>query len=206
MLTSRQPGIDVHIEEVKVRLKPVLECTVLAATCLEDFNMDPYHNHWCMRVTLRTTGQQTCLDVGGVQYGTIQVDMPWKSYSDFFVEEVQAVKPLGTLGEYVEAMTQTKGTAAIAFDVAADAMRAWHQTVDAAMERKDLTWEAVLGKEEKDYQRHTKKILSVGTKAMQKYAAETKLMKRRLKAERYEQRHEYEMEEEFEELEKQYLE
>ena len=74
------------------------------------------------------------------------------------------------------------------------------------MERKGLTWADVLGKEEEAFQRHTKKILSVGTKAMQKYAAETKLTKKRLEAERYEQRHEDWLVGELKELEKLYLE
>jgi hypothetical protein len=74
------------------------------------------------------------------------------------------------------------------------------------MERKGLTWADVLQKPEADYERHTKKILNVGTKAMQKYVAITKLTKRRLKAERYEERHEDQLEGEAEELEQMYLE
>jgi hypothetical protein len=208
MLTSKQQGIDVHIEEVKVRLKQPTEYIIICKCNRKEFDVDCLnsHTHWCMRVELRTTGRETSLDLSGVQYGMIQPDMPWESHSSFFVNEVLATKPLGTLAKYAGDLAKTKGTEGLRFEVAAGAMDAWHNTVDAAMEKKGLTWADVLGKDEEAYDRHTKKILSVGTKAMQKYAAETKLTKRRLKAQRYEQRHGDELEGEIKELEKEYLE
>jgi hypothetical protein len=205
-LIMSKTGLDVHIEEVKVHLKPLVECTVIAPGPGEEFDIDSYRTHWCMRVTLPSTGKQTALDISGTQYGISHGDMPWESQLEFFVEEIQAVKPLGTLEEYAEEMAQFKDTEGLEYNVAAGAIKAWHQTVDAAMERKGLTWADVLQKPEADYERHTKKILNVGTKAMQKYVAVTKLTKRRLKAERYEERHEDQLEGEAEELEQMYLE
>ncbi|KAI4659654.1 uncharacterized protein J4E79_006189 [Alternaria viburni] len=201
-------GLDVDIDEVKVRLKTPKEKSITATDEPFDFeNPNPtVYIHWCMRVTHRPTGKQTSLDISGVQYGMIQGDMPWQPHTDIFVDEVQAIKPLGTLAKYADEVSQTKGTEGLRFEVAASAMKAWHETVDAAMERKGLAWADVLGKEEEAFQRHTKKILSVGTKAMQKYAAETKLTKKRLKAERYEQRHEDWLMGELKELERLYLE
>ncbi|KAG9196530.1 hypothetical protein G6011_01651 [Alternaria panax] len=199
-------GLDVHIEEVKVRLKPLTECTVIAVESGEGLDFTPYRTHWCMRITLPSTGKQTALDITGVQYGISHGDMPWESQLEFFVDEVQVVKPFGTLEKFAEEMATFKGTEGLEYDVAAGAIEAWHQTVDAAMGRKGLTWADVLQKPEADYERHTKKIISVGTSAMQKYAAVTKLTKRRNKAERYEERHEDQLEGEAEELEMMYLE
>ena len=80
--------------------------------------------HWCMRVTHRPTGKQTSLDISGVQYGMIQGDMPWQPHTDIFVDEVQAIKPLGTLAKYADEVSQTKGTEGLRFEVAASAMKA----------------------------------------------------------------------------------
>lgn len=205
-MTMSKPGLEVHIEEVKVRLKPLVECTVIAVEPGEELDINSYRTHWCMRVTLPSTGKQNALDISGVQYSISHGDMPWESQLEFFIEEVQAVKPLGTLGKFAEEMADFKGTEGLEYEVGAGAIKAWHQTVDAAMERKGLTWADVLQKPEADYERHTRKILSVGTKAMWKYVAVTKLTKKRNKAERYEERHEYQLDGEAEELEMTYLE
>ncbi|CAN9397995.1 unnamed protein product [Alternaria sp. RS040] len=199
-------GLDVHIEEVNVRLKTLTECTIVAVEPGEELDLGYYQTHWCMRITVPSTGRQTALDITGAQYGISHGDMPWESQLEFFVEKIQAVKPLGTLEKFAEEMATFKGTEGLEYQVAAGAIKAWHQTVDSAMQRKGLTWADVLQKPEADYERHTRKIISVGTKAMQKYAAVTKLTKRRNKAERYEERHEDQLEGETEELEMIYLE
>jgi hypothetical protein len=202
----RELGLDVHIEEIKVRLKHLVECTVIAAEPGEEFDIRNYQIHWCMRVTQPASGKQTALDISGVQYGISHGDMPWETQLEFFVEEVQAVKPFGTLEKFAREMARFRGTEGLEFKIAAGAMEAWHQSVDAGMERKSLTWADVLQKPEADFERHTKKILSVGTKAMNKYVADQKLTKTRHKAERYEERHEDWLEGETMELEQMYLE
>ncbi|KAL1793184.1 hypothetical protein ACET3X_008166 [Alternaria dauci] len=198
-------GLDVQIEEVRVRLKALTECTVMAVQPWEQLDLAHYQNHWCMRVTSPSTGKQTALDITGVQYGISHGDMPWESQLEFFVERIHAVKPFGTLEQFAEEMATFKGTEGLEYDVAAGAIKAWHQAVDPAMERKGVTWADILQKPEAGFERHTGRIIGVGTKAMQKYVAVTKLTKRRNKAERYDDRHEDQIEGEAEELEMIYL-
>jgi hypothetical protein len=47
----------------------------------------------------------------------------------------------------------------------------------------------IVNKSGVDYQRHSKKVLSVGQKAMEDFDRAQRLTRRRLKAERYEKRH-----------------
>jgi len=122
--------------------------------------------------------------------------MPWAQACNDYIDKIITVKPFGTLEKYAAATAETKGVDGMEVDVQMKGMQAFHAAVDPAMQKKGLSWAAILGKEEKDYVRHRDKIIKVGKKAVDNYVRATHLTKRRLKAERYEKRHMAELAEE----------
>jgi hypothetical protein len=197
-------GLEVDIEEVKARIKPHGFRTVV----MYDKNHTDFNDYdfWLMRVTSRTTGLQIAFDVTGAQYGQNYVAVPWKNHMNAYVEEILAVKPFGTLAEFAAQVAKTKGLTGMAYDISASAMQAWHKAVDPAMAKKGLTWVAMFKKPAVDYTRHSEKVLRVGKKAIETWVADQRLTKRRLKAERYDERHEEEILDIFDELSVKYLE
>jgi hypothetical protein len=68
-------------------------------------------------------------------------------------------------------------------------MQAWHDVVDPAMKKKGMSRAAILDKPATHYTRHKEKVMKVGKKAIETVVADQKLTKRRLKAERFDDRH-----------------
>jgi hypothetical protein len=112
------------------------------------------------------------------------------------VYKVLAVHPFGTLQNYVEKLSQKKGLVGMELALQAQAMSAWHRAVDPAMAKKKLTWHDVLFKPPLDFSRHTAKILVKGSNAIEAFVRDSRLTKRRGKAERHEKCHEEELREE----------
>ncbi|CAO2649189.1 Nn.00g101380.m01.CDS01 [Neocucurbitaria sp. VM-36] len=184
-------GMDVLIEEVRLRLKPIARRTVIV---YEDAKVDfNDYDYWTIRITSRSTGKQTAVDICGPQYDIQLCGFDWDYLCRTYVEKILSVQPFGSLADYTAAMIDLKGLGGFEFEMGAGAMKVFHETVDPAMEKKGLTWATILGKNEKDYARHSYKVLKVGKKAIEAYVAGENLTKRRQKAERYEKRHEEEL-------------
>jgi hypothetical protein len=197
-------GLDVEIEEVKVRLRPEGPRTViLYENNQTDLNK---YDFWLLRITSRTEGTQLACDITGLQFGHKYVAIPWEDHIGVYAKEILAVKSFGTLAEFATEVAKTKGVTGIQYDISARAMEAWHETVDAAMEKKGLSWAALINKPNADYIRHSDKVLRVGRKAIEAWVANQRLTKRRLKAERYDDRHEEERLDEMDALTLKYLE
>lgn len=184
-------GIDVLIEEVRVRQKPTARRTIIVDETGKIDHND--YDFWLMRVTSRSTGTQWAIDLSGPQYDIQFPGFRWDFLLKYFVKEVLAVVPFGTLAEYTARMIDAKGIVGLELEIGAGAMRRFHEVVDPAMEKKGLTWAIILGKEDKDYMRHGNKVLKVARNAIEAYVAGENLTKRRQKAERYEDRHEEEI-------------
>ncbi|KAF2031741.1 hypothetical protein EK21DRAFT_110637 [Setomelanomma holmii] len=186
--------MDVLLEEVMIDPKPPKRRTVLLYA---NGTFDPnLYDHWLLRVTSRTTGEQFAVDISGPQYDHHVCCGPWMKVEHQFVEEVLLVKPLGTLEKFKASTAELKSTAGLEADVQAQAMVAFHAAIDIGMLKKGITWAAVLSKADEDYVRHRDKALKVGRRAIDKYVQTTHLTKRRWKAERYEKRHPKAVEEE----------
>ena len=166
-----------------------------------DFNL---YDFWFMRVTPRCTGRPIALNIAGSQFG-IQTVSPWKTHNTTHVEKIVAVKPFGTLSGFTTEVAELKGLMGMQFDISASAMNAWHESVDPAMEKKGLSWAKILKKSPTDFERHRDKVLKVGKNAIDMWVANQKLTKRRLKAERYDERHGDELSEIMNELMATYL-
>ncbi|KAH7072710.1 hypothetical protein BKA63DRAFT_604409 [Paraphoma chrysanthemicola] len=179
-------SMDVKLEDILIRPRPTTRRTVIlrpdATIVLND------NDHWLIRITLNTTGEQYALDISGAQYNHHTYLSPWSSACDTFIAKILLVKPFGTLQKYVRDISDLKDLAGLEAEVQADAMASFHGIVDIAMQNKNLTWSAILSKPEKDYIRHRDKVLRKGKHAMEEYVQATHLAKRRLKAERYERR------------------
>jgi hypothetical protein len=183
----RQTGMNLHIQELMFRLvQPARRTTVHYADNSVDLND---YNHWFIHATSRITGEQWAIDIAGDQFAIGVPGIPWIYARHAFVKEILAFFPLGTLEKYSAAVAQTKSLDGLEADVQMQAMAAFHATVDPAMKRKGLSWEAILRKSEKDYVRHRDKVLRVGKKAIEGFRAAQNLTRRRVKAERFEKRH-----------------
>lgn len=186
-LTSDKIGMDVILEEVMFRVNPPKRRIGIHYGY---HGVDPNdYDLWIIRITSRTTGNQWAIDIAGAQYDSHVPCIPWTHACSKLIDKVLAFQPFGTLEKYAVAMAKTKSTDGLETDVQMKAMQAFHAAVDPAMEKKGLSWAAILGKDEKDYVRHRDKILKVGTRAMDVHVKNCSLTKRRLKAERYEKRH-----------------
>ncbi|KAH7402116.1 hypothetical protein DE146DRAFT_455846 [Phaeosphaeria sp. MPI-PUGE-AT-0046c] len=180
-------GMDMILEEVVLRPKSIIRRSIIHYDDKRiDFND---YDFWVVRVTSRTTGQQWAIHIAGAQYYMDKPFSLWHDFTEQWVHKILAVRPFGTLERYAKAKAQTKGTVGLEADMQIQAMQAWHEAVDPAMARKSLTWQAVLGKNEPDFRRHSAKILRAGMAAVEAFTRDAKLTKRRLKAERYEKRH-----------------
>jgi hypothetical protein len=190
--------VDVHLEEVLMRIKPPSRRTVITYS-IPRVDLNDY-DFWSIRVTLRSTGEQWSIHVCGAQYGMRKPGSPWILFAGYKVHKVLDVKPFGTLAAYAAALTQTKGTKGLEADMQTKAMQAFHDAVDPAMAKKGLSWAKIVDKGEDDYRRHSEKVLRVGCKAMEEFVLSQHLTRRRLKAERYEKRHVEELEKEEKEI------
>lgn len=179
-------GMDVELEDILVRTKPPARRTIIlrpdATIALND------NDHWLIRITSRTTRKQYALDISGAQHNHHIYLSPWATACSSFIAKILLVKPFGTLEKLVRDTSDLKDLAGLEAEVQADAMASFHAIVDIAMEKKGITWAAILDKDEKDYTRHRDKVLKVGRRAIEQYVQATHLAKRRLKAERYERR------------------
>jgi hypothetical protein len=73
-LTTGCIGMNVSIEEVNIRLKPLVHRIVIVyKDGRTDFDI---YDYCLMRVTSRTTERQTALDISGPQYGIRFPDFP----------------------------------------------------------------------------------------------------------------------------------
>ena len=183
--------MNVLVEEVRLRLKSPARRTVIVDESGR-INCNDY-DYWLMRITSRSTGKQWAVDCSGPQYDIQFPGFDWSFLLKYFAEEIQTVKPFGSLEEYTAGLIDIKGLRGLELEIGSGAMRTFHETIDPAMEKKGLTWAIILGKPENDYMRHRNKILKVGRKAIEVYVARDNLTKRRQKAERYEKRHEEEL-------------
>jgi hypothetical protein len=154
-----------------------------------DFNA---YDHWILRITSHTSRKQWAIHVAGAQYDIIAVIYDWDSMQKQYIDKVIKVQPFGALEAYATAMTSgnsAKSGVGLRIGVQAGAMLTFHAIVDMQMDRKGLTWAKILGKKEVDYVRHRDKVLKVGMKAMEEYVCCELLAKRRVKAQRYDNRH-----------------
>jgi hypothetical protein len=179
--------MDVVLEDVMLRIQPPMRTTlILYGENIVDFND---YEHWLIRVTSRISRKQWAIDIAGAQYGHHVSCAPWHVVLDNFIDRILLVKPFGTQEQLIKAVGEMKSVAGMEADVQAKAMEAFHTTVDPKMQKKGRTWTLILDKDEKDYARHRDMVLKVGRRALDKYVEATNLTKRRLKAERFENRH-----------------
>jgi hypothetical protein len=183
----RLTGLNVDFEEVRAHVKPDgFRVVIKYAAGRTDHNN---YDFWFMRMTSRTSGKQFAFDLSGLQFGIEYVISPWESYVAINIKEILAIKPFGTLAAFTAEVAQTKGVTGMHYDVSTRAMQAWHEVVDPAMKKKGLSWAAIFKKPATDYVRHKEKVLKVGKKAIETWVANQRLTKRRLKAERFDDRH-----------------
>tara|TARA_R110002003_G_scaffold110_5_gene9293 strand:- start:6122 stop:6802 length:681 start_codon:yes stop_codon:yes gene_type:complete len=179
--------MDVVLEDVMLRIQsPQRTTLILYGEKVVDFND---YEHWLIRVTSRTSRKQWAIDIAGAQYGHHVYFAPWQVVLDNFIERILLVKPFGTQEQLIKAVGELKSVAGMEADVQAKAMEAFHATVDPKMQKKGHTWASILEKDEKDFVRHRDRVLKVGRSALDKYVEATHLTKRRLKMERFENRH-----------------
>ncbi|KAF1942664.1 hypothetical protein EJ02DRAFT_488220 [Clathrospora elynae] len=116
-------------------------------TCPQDgrFGLNDY-DYWLMRVTSRATGKQWALDLMGPQYDIQLLCFRWTTMMNSFAEKELSVQPFGTLATYTAELVELKGMMGMGLEVGAQAMQAFHDVVDARMDNKGLSWNAILDK------------------------------------------------------------
>jgi hypothetical protein len=192
-------GMKVTLEEVRFRVK-LGHPSVVFLTRNKYINPS-IQDFWCIRVTSTITQRQWAIHLSGPQYGKCEPGTNWNDFAREYIDGTFAVLPFGTLSRYTTATSQTKGMAGMNHDLAIRSMQAFHDTVDAGMTRKNLTWTDILHKSDEDFMRHADKVLRVGNKAVETFMKDLgSLTKRRQKAGRWDKRHAEDMKVEHERI------
>ncbi|KAH3916188.1 hypothetical protein HBH56_069970 [Parastagonospora nodorum] len=190
-------GMSVTLEEISFRLDPSHPTTSLLTG--QTHTQPCTHPLWCLRVTSTLTHRQWAIHLSGPQYAKLEPATDWLDFARSYIapDSEFLVLPFGSLARYTAAVSKTKGVDGMRCDLSAGGMQAFHDTVDKAMGRKNLSWTKVMRKSDEDFMRHADKILRVGNRAVEAWMEGVgQLGKRRRDAERWERRHGEEMERE----------